>query len=73
MSLKFEIFRGVDSLYYLRHGQNHRENGPAELWADSDFWYYQYGMCHRDNGPSCYTLLYNNSYYHRGIPYVPEI
>lgn len=50
MSLKFTTHINIDSdstyhfIVYLRHGEEHRMNGPAGVWGDGYRVYFRYGV-----------------------------
>lgn len=47
MSLKYEVFRINDNIRYYRHGEYHRMEGPAILWADGEMFWRQYSSLRR--------------------------
>jgi hypothetical protein len=70
MSLKYQVLRhNTRSRYliYLRHGQYHREDGPAFVYSDGDMTYYQYNNLHRTDGPAViHPSEYTIEYHFRG-------
>ena len=46
-----ETSRGVVTKNWHKHGELHRENGPAMVSDGVEQWYYE-GMLHRENGPA---------------------
>jgi hypothetical protein len=79
MSLRDEVclqdYNNYRFCQYLRHGQAHRLDGPAELWRDGTFFWCQYNDLHRDDGPAHYTTIPAPKYLHfrRGVEYELEI
>jgi hypothetical protein len=43
--------RGVKE-WFNSKGQKHREDGPASIWPDGDYFWYKNGLLHRLIGPA---------------------
>lgn len=46
MSLKYEVCRWRFGLEYFRHGESHKDDGPAVIWKNGDLYWWQYGDGH---------------------------
>lgn len=49
----------AQDLFYRKEynidGIAHRDNGPARINSDGDFYHYKYGKLHNENGPAAYV------------------
>lgn len=39
-------------LFYKRHGELHRKDGPARMWAYAEYQWWQYNLPHRESHPA---------------------
>ena len=49
-----------------RHGQLHRDDGPAAIWPNGNQAWYQHGQLHRDDGPAIIRPDGNQVWYQHG-------
>jgi hypothetical protein len=57
LSIQIKINNKYSFLSYYKHGQNHRNNGPAIMYEDGTQLWCQHGKLHRDEGPA---IIYSN-------------
>jgi hypothetical protein len=53
--------------WHNESNQLHRENGPAEEYANGDKFYYINGLLHRENGPAVERANGYKFYYIKGL------
>lgn len=51
---------------YLKNGQKHRLNGPAEIWPDGTKIWFQNGLKHRIGGPAVVKPEGRKEYWEKG-------
>jgi len=62
--------RGVKE-WLNEEGQKHREDGPASIWPDGDWFWYINGKMHRLTGPAS-NFCYGSIWWINGEPIEPE-
>lgn len=56
---------GIRKIYFDENRKLHREDGPAMIQNNSEYWYY-HGERHRDNGPAMIIHNYGCEYWVHG-------